>query len=129
MGYRTYFTLTVYDSNLNELPEEQQEDHKFEISENWDGDFSEPVKWYDHTAVMCRYSMEHPELRFKLHGEGEENDDLWDENYQNGRYQDATAIITYPPFDPAKLVKYNADNDPIAQIDKMFNQDFTAEPE
>jgi len=40
---------------------------------------------------------------FTLHGEGEENEDIWDKYFLNGKCQVAKAEWTIPPFDPAKL--------------------------
>lgn len=103
MGYRTYHTLEVLDKDGKLLGEDIQKKHRDELVEENIAYWEDEIKWYDHRQDMCEYSKRYPELVFKLHGEGEETEDLWDEYYHDGRYQEAVAVITYPSYDPNKL--------------------------
>lgn len=60
-------------------------------------------KWYDHQEEMIKLSNEFPDIVFYLHGEGEDNGDLWNKYYKNGKYQECYAEIIYPVYDESKL--------------------------
>lgn len=60
-------------------------------------------KWYDNEDDMLLLSKEFPDVLFKLHGEGEDNKDIWDKYFMNGKMQYCPAEIICPPFDRAKL--------------------------
>ena len=66
-----------------------------------DGD--DECKWYDNEDDMLLLSKEFPDVLFKLHGEGEDNKDIWDKYFMNGKMQYCPAEIICPPFDRAKL--------------------------
>ena len=66
-----------------------------------DGD--DECKWYDNEDDMLLLSKEFPDVLFKLHGEGEDNEDIWDKYFMNGKMQYCPAKIMCPPFDRAKL--------------------------
>lgn len=105
MGYRTYHTLTVFDLNMVELPEDVQDKHSEEIEETTGACFTDECKWYEHTEEMAEYSKKYPDCIFKIHGEGEDFGDLWDEYFLNGKHQSCPAQIYYPKFDMEKLVE------------------------
>ena len=58
-------------------------------------DGNDIVKWYEHTHDMESISMLFPELIFCLHGEGEENGDLWNEYYHNGKSEYCRGYVQY----------------------------------
>ena len=60
-------------------------------------------KWYNNEDDMLLLSKEFPDVLFKLHGEGQDNEDIWDKYFMNGKMQYCPAEIMYPPFDRAKL--------------------------
>jgi hypothetical protein len=65
--------------------------------------FESSCKWYNHDIDMKNYSLQYPNVRFTLNGEGEENGDIWFKYYKNGKVQVCKAIITYDDFDETKL--------------------------
>lgn len=60
-------------------------------------------KGWEHNNIMIDLSLKFPNILFTLHGEGEENDDLWRKYYLNGKIQVEYAQITYGEFDKEKL--------------------------
>lgn len=117
MGYQTHFSLKVdllvagkiaqlvdrapLDAVIKNLLE-MCEEAKYALDEDGNGT-GEGSKWYEHQAEMREFSKLHPSVLFTLHGEGEENDDMWDEYYLNGKLQVAKAKIQIAPFDPKLL--------------------------
>ena len=53
---------------------------------------------------MRDLSKEFPDVVFKLHGEGEDNEDIWDKYFMNGKMQSCPAQMTLPPFEKEKLI-------------------------
>lgn len=60
------------------------------------------VSWYAHTEQMIEVSKKFPAMTFRLHGEGESNDDIWNEYFQNGKYECCDAEIVIPK--PEKIM-------------------------
>lgn len=44
---------------------------------------------------------------FKLHGDGDDSEDLWDAYFLGGRMQVCPGKIVYDDFDPGKLAEKN----------------------
>jgi len=65
------------------------------------GDTTGSTKWYEWQPDMVKLSKKFRNVLFKLHGEGEENDDIWDAYFLNGKYQIKKARIVIDPVDPA----------------------------
>ena len=61
------------------------------------------AKWYDWEEDMRKVSAAFPEVHFTLHGEGEDNGDLWDAHFLGGKMQYCPAKIVYDEFDPEQL--------------------------
>lgn len=61
---------------------------------------ADSMRWYDHDKDMLELSKAFPDELFILHGEGEENGDLWNAYYKNGKMQVCHAEFTYPQPDP-----------------------------
>lgn len=57
------------------------------------------AKWYEHEEDMLKLSNEFSKTLFKLHGEGEENGDIWDKYFLDGKMQECYAELILPPFD------------------------------
>lgn len=64
---------------------------------------SDSATWYDHDRYMLELSKCHPDVVFRLHGEGEGAGDLWDAYYKNGKMQECRARIEYDEYDEEKL--------------------------
>lgn len=128
MGYYTRFDMSVYDVNYNahdiakfmlEKSKENEAYYAFEFDlerffENWDEqcgvacvlllESNDGSKWYEHEEEMRDLSKEFPDVVFKLHGEGEDNEDIWDKYFMNGKMQSCPAQMTLPPFEKEKLI-------------------------
>lgn len=112
MGYDTYYELECFTyPNLEgvslEVTEKLQaymDNHKYDLGFPINLlELGEEDRWYDHDVGMLEISREFPDILFKLHGEGEENVDLWRTYYLNGKLQHAPARITYDDFSPELL--------------------------
>lgn len=129
MGYYTRYSMEVqdidnkgYDSYkiAKYMLDKQKESNKFYVFKYELEDFVEnedatsgvdyglsfgdnEYKWYDNEEDMRLLSKEFPDILFKLHGEGEDNKDIWDKYFMNGKMQYCPAKIIYPPFDKTKL--------------------------
>lgn len=108
MGYYTYFELYIIDNGsdlsdsdiyadlFNQIP-----DADYYLDEL--GETNEAGKWYSHSKDMAEFSKLHPDVLFKMSGEGEETGDIWDEYYRNGKRQLCMATLSFDPFDERKL--------------------------
>lgn len=99
MGYYTRHDLEILNGN------DYTTDYKSEISElaGYGDCFDDRIKWYNHEEDMRTYSQSHPNVLFKLSGDGEENGDLWVEYYFNGKMQREKIEVKFEPFDKSKL--------------------------
>lgn len=116
MGYYTYYTMEArgikdekeYNSIVHALKErellEDRENDKYGIfdeSKYYDDshyayfDSCESAKWYDCSYDMMKFSKLFPNVTFKLHGDGEERDDMWNEYFHNGKMEECRARIIY----------------------------------
>lgn len=116
MGYNTHYSLKVElmigskvaelvdESPLSEVIKELREGNEeaaYVLDEN--GGSEEGGKWYEHETEMKEFSLAHPNLLFTLHGEGEENDDIWTKYFLNGKVQVARAQVQIAPFNFKEL--------------------------
>ena len=114
MGYYTAYNLEVYKleneklvilNNQSEIIKkirgDESENIFYAIDDN--GEACDEVKWYDHEEDMKIYSKIYPDFIFKLSGIGEENDDIWEKYFYNGKLQICPAIIKFDKFDINKL--------------------------
>ena len=122
MGYYTEFELNVYAAEKDDQSgaftkayhlsplvkiDLENEIEKMNVFESGDCDsgWYANTKWYDWEDDMALLSKRFPEIFFELHGIGEGFEDMWNAYVFNGAIQYCPAEITYPPFDPSKLVK------------------------
>jgi len=116
MGYNTRYKLTVQlliGSKIAQLADdaplfsliaelrEENEEARYCLDEK--GEAEDSGKWYEHEADFRAFSLKHPTILFTLHGEGEENDDIWNKYFLNGKCQVAKAEFQIAPFDRKKL--------------------------
>lgn len=110
MGYYTYYEVSFknepktseYAKKLAEINPEYfgQSYHGFGY-ETLEGMISgDSMKWYDHDRDMMKLSKAFPDELFILHGEGEENGDLWNAYYKDGKMEICRAETVYPEPDP-----------------------------
>lgn len=127
MGYYTDFTLSVYSAektrsgslkmsdNISPLMEQLIDEEIDKMNIFSDGNIKDSyytnAKWYDHEDDMKLLSAKFPDMVFWLSGQGENQEDLWQKFFVNGRMQECYAQIVYDDFDSNKLV-----GDPITDI-------------
>lgn len=106
MGYYTSYRLTVDDpSRVEEIIDALRQSNEWaNYMLDEDGGTEEDGKWYDHKEDMTTFSKGYPDVLFTLYGIGEESPDTWIKYFRNGKCQVCEAIVTFPPFDPDKLV-------------------------
>ena len=116
MGYYTYYTMEARgikdQAEYNSIVDAMKDQHLlydrdyndygiFNDSKYYEASHSayfeayDESKWYDHTYDMVKFSKLFPNVTFKLHGEGEESGDLWNEYYHNGAAEECRARIVY----------------------------------
>lgn len=97
MGYYTDYGLEIIENDNLEI------DFEKEISKHADYGFcfSGEIKWYDCESDMISFSKKHPKVLFKISGEGEESDDLWEMFIRNGKTEKNKVILSYPPYSGA----------------------------
>jgi hypothetical protein len=116
MGYTTKYSLNVdliiggqKAQLVNNAPLQEvinklratNEAAKYSLCE--DGGTLESTKWYEHESDLREYSKKNPHVLFTLHGEGEENEDIWNKYFLDGKLQVAKAEMRIAEFDPTKL--------------------------
>ena len=109
MGYYTNFSLHVASENatpdlLEQIDHEVRKMNVFQYCKCGREEWSAYTKWYDFDQDMLLLSKRFPNILFYLHGEGDNEEDLWDAYYQNGKVQNCHAEIIYPPYDESKMV-------------------------
>lgn len=92
MGYYTKYKLSIEEGMVTTRIKCEACNGKGEIiskivdllSERFEID-DESTKWYEHEDVMIEVSKQYPDTVFKLYGEGEERDDVWEKFFKYGR--------------------------------------------
>ena len=94
MGYYTRHELEILEGDDNVT------DYAQEISEasDYNDCFEDEIKWYSHKEDMIKYSEKHPNTLFKLTGEGEEQPDMWQEYYKNGKTHRIVGVVVFEEF-------------------------------
>ena len=130
MGYYTYYSMEVldidnkgYDSYkiAKYMLDKQKESDRFyafkydlenfvkkeNIKSRADDrlllDSGDEYKWYDNEEDMRLLSKEFPDILFKLYGKGEDNEDIWNKYFMNGKMQYCPVKMMFEPFDKSKL--------------------------
>lgn len=115
MGYYSSYELTVQKGEYNTkdilkeivemeiYPFEYEAESMIESSKSCNSleMYNGECKWYEHEKDMINLSKSFPEVVFKLHGEGEESDDIWDKYFKNGKMRGCYAEINIEPYSDA----------------------------
>lgn len=107
MGYHTTYTIFIEDGDPkeDELTRITKMLDTYEDFDYWGEEWiGSDIKWYDYLDNMCELSKAFPQLRFFVHGDGDDSDDLWEDHWQAGMYQHCYAEIS--PFDPTQMSAY-----------------------
>ena len=59
-------------------------------------------RWYGHEDDMAELSERFPDALFKLHGEGENRDDVWDKYFVGGELVEKVYAVMFMP-EPKKV--------------------------
>ena len=102
MGYETYHDFNIEGEDPSGLTEEEHIKAIESLSE-YSCLFRDCCKWYDESEDMTKYSLLYPTTIFVISGEGEENGDLWEAYFLNGKMQMCKAKIEYDTFDEAQM--------------------------
>jgi hypothetical protein len=70
-----------------------------------DGDSKRFEKWYEHEECLCAWSAQYPTTIFRLHGEGEDSDGIWDKYFLKGRLLHTEAFNGLPEINLGNLSK------------------------
>lgn len=96
MGYYTNFSFT-----LEEGPKEQYEKMLKDIDDIIGNDETSSfesvnAKWYDYDKDIKQLSERYPGIAFRVYGDGEESDDLWQEYWRAGKcFREQVQFATY----------------------------------
>lgn len=108
MGYMTNYHLDIMDetvpSILAPIGSEVDRMNVFE-----DGDcgygWNAWTTWYDWEDDMILLSRKFPTVLFRLHGDGDDSEDLWEAYFLDGKVQMCPGRVVYDDFDPSKLAE------------------------
>jgi len=107
MAYYTNYKLTTDQEIEKEamlVRELRMHNSDAEFALNETGGTRSNDTWYQHEPDMKNFSLKYPSVLFTLCGQGDNNDDNWVKYFKNGKVQEEQARITYPEFDPSKLI-------------------------
>jgi len=103
MGYQIYHTISIHknsttmtDNELIQVLCEYSADIAYAL------DIVSDV-WNTCNNDMIELSKLFPKVVFLVHGEGEENDDIWNLYIKNGKSQKCPAQITYDEYNEKEL--------------------------
>lgn len=111
MGYYTYYYGEVYEGQVDEkdvalaianLPEFAFV-NKDDIKTIDDVIAFDSMKWYNCVEDMKKVSLQFPGVTIKIHGDGEDSDDMWNAYFKDGKAVVYRAEIFYPYYDEDDL--------------------------
>jgi hypothetical protein len=105
MGYSTMYSLEIEqgDITIEEFMKTVDEKSNLYYAVDEDGSSVDEIKWYNHEEEMKELSKKFPDIVFRLHGEGEENDDIWYKYFKNGKMQSCYATLHFDDYSEDKL--------------------------
>jgi hypothetical protein len=88
-----------------------------------DGNTKNKCMWSCHENDLKEFSKKYPNNTFILSGEGEDFPDLWKKRFINGEMARVDAVITYPDFDCAVMMRPTMSPSVFAQvIDRLIRK-------
>lgn len=109
MGYYTYYTLEIVedpDNQKDEFYEHFEEETMYSSKEFKDYGEMEAT-WQDWEEDMIELSKRFPKMLFKLEGDGEEQFDVWNCYFCNGKSHYREIQTYWEPFDEKGFYKHN----------------------
>lgn len=103
MGYYTEYNLEIVKGDHEVIGELREYSECAQIAIDNNGDCEESCRWYDFEKEMKMFSEKHPDVLFKLSGNGQEGGDQWHSYFQDGKNQHCKNIITFDPYDETKM--------------------------
>jgi len=111
MGYYTYYSINIYDQNLNQLTHSIRKSIIKELHVLYNesvyaideyGVSIDSVKWYDCYDNIKEFSKRFPWLIFRIDAESEASDEAMI-YIKNGKLQDCMITKVYEEYDESKL--------------------------
>lgn len=101
MGYNTSHRVSITDAEGNDVTAQHiglvAAQSGYDEDQLLDG---EECKWYDENEDMLALSEQHPNLVFRVDGDGEESGDIWTHWYKAGQLQQWDADVRRPDAPP-----------------------------
>jgi len=108
MGYYTAYNLHLEEGAedpaiVDAIVEKLTELDVIGYALNKDLSCADAVKWYRYEKDMLEVSRAFPRVHFLLCGTGEQNEDMWEHHFWNGKSARYDAEIRIPPLNMADL--------------------------
>jgi hypothetical protein len=107
MGYYSYYTLSTQNGSMEDdekiISELREENENANLCLTEDGYPEADITWYDHEEDLKEFSKKYPDLVLHLSVEGEENGDMSQKYFKNGKMQVCKAKIDFDDYDENKL--------------------------
>jgi hypothetical protein len=107
MGYYSYYTLTTQNGSIEDdnklISQLREENSNAQVALAEDGYPAAHLKWYEHEEELKEFSKKYPNLVLHLSVEGEENGDMSQKYFKNGKMQVCHAKIEFDDYDENKL--------------------------
>jgi hypothetical protein len=106
MGYYTKFNIKITNiDNANQAVKIAKEYELYDYDVSGDGTVLSAFyegKWYDWKEESIALTRSYPQIFIEIHGEGEENDDIWKARIRNGECERVEAKIVFDEFKSIK---------------------------
>lgn len=107
MGYYSYYTLSTQNGTMDDdekiVSELREKNADAQVALGEDGYPDGHIKWYEHEEDLKEFSKKYPNLVLHLSVEGEENGDMSQKYFKNGKMQVCKAKIEFDEYDENKL--------------------------
>lgn len=107
MSYYSYYTFSVMNGTAEDderiTAELRAENENAQLCMTEDGYPESHITWYEHEEDLKEFSKKYPDLVLHLSVEGEEQGDMSQKYFKNGKMQICRAEINFPDYDENKL--------------------------